>query len=552
MTVATAGAIAIGAAEEAAAVIFLFAIGELLETVAAGRARAGIEALINLVPRTARIEEAGQVWEVPVERVCVGDIVVVRPGDRVPSDGRVIEGLSEVDEAPVTGEFVPVVKSVGDLVYAGSINANGMLRVRLTHTAADNTIARIIHLVEEAQGSKAPTARFIDRFSAYYTPAAMTVAALIMVGPPLFVGADWYTWIYRGLATLLIACPCALVISTPAAIASGLASGARRGLLIKGGAALETLGKVKTIAFDKTGTLTIGKPQVTDIRAVEGTEDGLLAKAAAVERGSSHPLGLSIIAAAEARGLAIPQDFGGNAVPGKAVTARLREGFVSVGSPRYAAELGVLPDDVAPRIEALEGEGKTVVVVLVGKRVIGLIALRDEPREDAAAGIAQLKALGIRTVMLTGDNRRTGDVIGRALGLEVQSELLPDAKLAVINGLKKAGPIAMVGDGINDAPALATANVGVAMGSGTDVALETADAALLKNCVLGVVELVALSRATLSNIWQNITIALGLKVVFLATTVFGVTLLWMAILADTGATVLVTANALRLLRWHWR
>jgi Cd2+/Zn2+-exporting ATPase len=550
MTVAAAGAIAIGAAEEAAVVIFLFAIGELLETVAAGRARAGIKALIDLVPRTARIEEGDRVREVPVKSMRVGDIVVVRPGDRVPSDGSVIEGQSEVDEAPVTGESVPVAKGVGDQVYAGSINANGMLRVRLTRTAANNTIARIIHLVEEAQGSKAPTARFIDRFSAYYTPVAMAVAALIIVGPPLIAGADWYIWIYRGLATLLIACPCALVISTPAAIASGLASGARRGLLIKGGAALETLGKVRTIAFDKTGTLTIGKPQVTDIIAIEGTDHDVLIKAAAVERGSSHPLGLSIIAAAEARNLLVPQNFGGNAVPGKAITARLREGFVSVGSPRYAAELGVLPEDVAPRIEALEGEGKTVVVVLASKRVIGLIALRDEPREDAAAGIARLGGLRIRTVMLTGDNRRTGDAIGRALGLEVQSELLPDAKLAVINDLKKAGPVAMIGDGINDAPALATANVGVAMGSGTDVALETADAALLKNRVVGVVELVALSHATLSNIWQNITIALGLKAVFLATTVFGVTSLWMAILADTGATVLVTANALRLLRWR--
>jgi Cd2+/Zn2+-exporting ATPase len=550
MTVAAAGAIAIGATEEAAVVIFLFAIGELLETVAAGRARAGIKALINLVPRTARIEAGGEVREVPVERLRVGDIVEVRPGDRVPSDGAVIEGQSEVDEAPVTGESVPVAKGVGDQVYAGSINANGVLRVRLTHSAADNTIARIIHLVEEAQGSKAPTARFINRFSTYYTPAAMAVAALTIVGPPLIVGADWYTWIYRGLATLLIACPCALVISTPAAIASGLASGARRGLLIKGGAALETLGKVRTIAFDKTGTLTIGKPQVTDIVAIEGTEDDVLAKAAAVERSSSHPLGLSILASAEARGLAIPQNFGGNAVPGKAVTARLREGFVSVGSPRYAAELALLPDDVAPHIEALEDEGRTVVVVLVGKRVIGLIALRDQPRDDAAHGIVRLKALGIRTVMLTGDNRRTGDAIGRALGLEVQSELLPDAKLAVIDDLKKAGPVAMIGDGINDAPALATANVGVAMGSGTDVALETAEAALLKNRVLGVAELVTLSRATLSNIWQNITIALGLKAVFLATTVFGVTSLWMAILADTGATVLVTANALRLLRWR--
>jgi Cd2+/Zn2+-exporting ATPase len=551
MTVAAAGAIAIGAAEEAAVVIFLFAIGEFLETVAAGRARAGIKALINLIPRTARIEETGQVRDVPVERLRVGDIVMVRPGDRVPSDGEVIEGVSEVDEGPVTGESVPVAKGIGDRVYAGSINANGMLRVRLTHTASDNTIARIIHLVEEAQGSKAPTARFIDRFSAYYTPAAMAVAAFIIVGPPLVAGADWYTWIYRGLATLLIACPCALVISTPAAIASGLATGARRGLLIKGGAALETLGKVRTIAFDKTGTLTIGKPEVTDIIAIEGTEVDVLAKAAAVERGSSHPLGHAIIAATEVRKLTIPPAFGGStAIPGKAVTARLKEGFVSVGSPRYALGLGAVPEGVIAAVEKLEIEGKTVVIVMVANRPVGVIALRDEPRDDAIEGISRLKELGLRTLMLTGDNRRTGEAIGRALGLDVQFELLPDAKLAAINHLKKASPVAMVGDGINDAPALATADVGIAMGSGTDVALETADAALLKNRVLGVAELVALSRATLSNIWQNITIALGLKAVFLATTVFGVTSLWMAILADTGATVLVTANALRLLRWR--
>ena len=551
MTVATLGAIAIGAAEEATVVIVLFAVGELLETVAAGRARAGIEALINLVPRTARIEEDGDVREVPVERLRVGDIAVVRPGDRVPSDGEVIEGQSEVDEAPVTGESVPVSKGAGDQVYAGSINANGLLRVRLTHTAADNTIARIIHLVEEAQASKAPTARFIDRFSAYYTPAAMAVSALIIVGPPLVAGADWYTWIYRGLAILLIACPCALVISTPAAIASGLAAGARRGLLIKGGAALETLGKVTTVAFDKTGTLTVGRPRVTDVIAVEGSEDDALAKAAAVERGSSHPLGLAIIAAAEARGLSIPRTIdGAAAIPGKAVTARLEEGFVSVGSPRYAAEKASLSDEAQARIQALEAEGKSVVVVLASKRLIGVVALRDEPREDAAAGIARLKELGIRPVMLTGDNRRTGSAIAGALGLDVQSELLPDAKLAVIDDLKKAGPVAMIGDGINDAPALATASVGVAMGSGTDVALETAEAALLKNRVMGVAELVALSRSTLANIWQNISIALGLKAVFLVTTLFGVTTLWMAILADTGATVLVTANALRLLRWR--
>jgi Cd2+/Zn2+-exporting ATPase len=548
MSVATIGALVIGAAEEAAVVVFLFAVGELLESVAAGRARTSIEALMNIVPRTARREEHGGTREVPVEDLQVGDVVVIRPGDRVPSDGDVIEGESELDQAPVTGESVPVAKGVGSPVYAGSINANGVLRVRITRTAADNTIARIIHLVEEAQASKAPTARFIDRFAAYYTPAAMAVSGLIIIAPPVLFGAEWSTWIYRGLATLLIACPCALVISTPAAIASGLAAGARRGLLIKGGAALETLGKVTTIAFDKTGTLTIGKPQVTDVLAIEGSDDDLLAKAAAVERGTSHPLGLAIIAAAQARSLELPHAYGGAvAVPGKGITARLRDGFVSVGSPRHAAELNVLTDALAGRVERLEADGKTVVIVATKDRALGLIALRDEPRADAAIGIARLKQLGVRPLMLTGDNARTGSAIGGILGIEVQAELLPDAKVQAVNELRAAGLVAMVGDGINDAPALAASSVGVAMGGGTDVALETADAALLRDRVLGVAELVELSRATLANIWQNITVALGLKGVFLATTLLGVTSLWMAILADTGATVLVTANALRLL-----
>jgi Cd2+/Zn2+-exporting ATPase len=414
--------------------------------------------------------------------------------------------------------------------------------------AADNTIARIIRLVEQAQASKAPTARFIDRFALWYTPAAMAAALAIVVAPPLLAGADWSTWIYRGLASLLIACPCALVISTPAAIASGLAAGARRGLLIKGGAALETLGRVRTVAFDKTGTLTLGHPLMTDIVALEGSDDDVLSKAAAVERESSHPIGIAIVAAAGQRGLAIPKTFGGaTAIPGKAVTARLRDGFVSVGSPRHAAELGSLADAVQARITAFEAEGKTVVVVLGGKRAVGAIALRDEPRPDAAAAVARLKDLGVHPLMLTGDGRLAAESIARRVGVEVQPELLPDAKLGAIAALKATGPTAMIGDGINDAPALACANVGVAMGSGTEVALEVADAALLSNRVAGVVEMITLSRATLANISQNIAIALGLKVVFLATTLTGATSLWMAILADTGGTVLVTANALRLL-----
>ncbi len=551
MSVAAIGAVAIGEAEEAAVVIFLFAVGELLETVAAGRARAGIEALIDLVPRVAFRERDGAVEKVAAEELAIGDVVVVRPGDRVPSDGTVIDGASEVDEAPVTGESVPVLKEAGATVYAGSINANGELRVSISHVAADNTIARIIHMVEEAQESKAPMARMIDRFSRWYTPGAMVVAALIIVVPPLAFGGDWMTWVYRGLATLLIACPCALVISTPAAIASGLAAGARQGLLVKGGAALETLGKVTTVAFDKTGTLTRGRPQVTNIVPIRGDENSVLAVAAAVERNTSHPLGVAIMEAAEARGLELPATFGGGvATPGKAVTARLKEGFASVGSPRHAVEQAALEDDVAETITTLESQGKTVVVLMKGKTVEGLIALRDEPRDDAIEGVKRLTDRGVRALMLTGDNKRTADAIAAHLGLVARAELLPDAKLAEIGRLKADGPIAMVGDGINDAPALAAASVGVAMGAGTDVALETADAALLRNRVTGIADLIGLSQTTLGNIWQNIAIALGLKAVFLVTTLFGVTTLWMAILADTGATVLVTANALRLLTWR--
>ena len=555
MTVAAVGAISIGAAEEAAVVVLLFTVGELLETLAADRARAGIRGLIGLMPRTAQRQRPGsdQTETVPAEQLAVGDTVVVAAGERIPSDGVVIEGESEVDEAPVTGESVPVSKQPGSTVYAGSINANGELRIRLTHSAADNTIARIIHIVEEAQSAKSPTARFIDRFSYYYTPAAMLLALLVIVVPPLIFDADWQTWIYRGLAVLLIACPCALVISTPAAIASGLAAGARRGLLIKGGAALETLGKVKTIAFDKTGTLTAGSPKVTDIVPTLGDHNRVLGLAAAVERGSSHPLARAIVEESHARRATDLRRFGGvTALPGKGVTARVDKVIVTVASPRHAAEQFSFDDGTRQVVERLEREGKTVVVVTEDKTPVGMIALRDEPRPDAASGLSALRQLGVRIVMLSGDNARTAAAIARSLDIEGVGELLPQAKLERISAYKLDGPVAMVGDGINDAPALAAASVGIAMGAGTDVALETADAALLNNRVTGIADLVALSRATLSNIWQNITLALGLKAVFLATTLVGMSTLWMAILADTGATVLVTANALRLLRFKPR
>lgn len=547
ISVAAIGAIAIGEAAEGALVVFLFAIGELLENVAAGRARAGIQALAALAPKTALLLEGNQTREVPVEQLQVGQLVRVQPGGRVPADGTITEGDSNLDDSPVTGESVPVHKSAGDTVYAGSINTDGVLTVRVERGASDNTIARIIHLVEEAESSKAPTARFIDRFSRWYTPAAMAVAFLFAVLPPLLFGQPWNEWIYKGVALLLIACPCALVLSVPAAVTSGISAGARRGLLIKGGAALETIGSVSTVAFDKTGTLTENKPQVTDVIGLRAPEQEVVLLAAAVETGSAHPLAKAILA--RAQGQAVPAAQDAKAISGKAVTATVQGRALAVGSPRYAVEVASLSPDEQAQIARLEEQGKTVVVVLDGRQVLGLLAIRDEPRADAKEAVARLKGLGVRSLMLTGDNARTGNAIARDLGLDVEAELLPEDKLQRIAALKASGKVAMVGDGINDAPALAQSDVGIAMGGGTDVALETADAALLRHSVTGVAELVELSRAVMTNIRQNVAFALGLKAIFLVTTLLGITGLWPAILSDTGATVLVTANALRLLRF---
>ena len=550
MSVAALGAVAIGAAEEATIVVLLFAIGELLENVAAGRARAGIKALAGLMPRTARVERNSRVVEVAADSLRLGEVVQVRPGDRIPCDGLVLEGQSAVDESPVTGESIPVFRSPGEAVVAASVNTASLLRVRVTAAGSDNTISRIVHMVEEAAASRAPTQRFIEKFSTYWTPGAMAVAALVILVPPLAFGADWWTWIYRGLAVLLIACPCALVISVPAAMASGLSAGARRGLLIKGGAALELIGRAVTVAFDKTGTLTAGRPRVTDILPMPGTsEAALLRMAAGVEAGSAHPLARAVLEAAEARGITAPSATDAGAIPGKAATAMVEGRHVAIGSPGYAEEQGAsLPN--ASEIGSLETAGKTVVVVLADGKPLGILTLRDEPREDAAAAIAALKGMGLTSMMLTGDNERTGRAIASGLGIDVRAHLLPEQKLREIEALKSRGPIVMVGDGINDAPALAAASVGVAMGGGTAVALETADAALLRERVSGVAELIALSRDTLANVKQNVAIAVGLKLVFLATTLLGITGLWMAILADTGATLLVTLNALRLLGWR--
>ena len=558
MSVAAIGALIIGEPEEAAAVVFLFSVGELLESVAADRARAGIRALASLVPKTAILLDAqGGQRDVPADSLQIDDLVLVRPGDKVSADGVITQGASSLDDSPVTGESIPVAKTIGDKVFAGSINMDGALQIRVEKTAADNTIARIIELVEQAQASKAPTARFIEKFSRYYTPAVMAIAALVIIIPPLAMGGEWATWLYRGLALLLIACPCALVLSTPAAIASGLAVGARRGLLIKGGSALETIGRVNTVAFDKTGTLTEGKPRVTDVIAFTQQhtdsqgEDAILALFASIESASSHPLAKAIIDHAKAANIAIPVASKAYATAGKAVHATVAGRSLAIGSPVYAAnETSITPKQHA-QIEALQNEGKTVSVLFdeQNREVLGLVALRDELREDAQQGVAQLKAMGVRSVMLTGDNRLTAQALANHLDVEWQAELLPEDKLRLLNEMKDNHKIAMIGDGINDAPALATADVGVAMGGGTDVAIETADVALLKSRVTDVAHLIALSRATLFNIHQNVIFALGLKAVFLITTVLGITGLWIAVLADTGATVLVTLNALRLLRF---
>jgi len=551
MTIAATGALFIGAAEEAALVVFLFAVGEVLEGVAANKARDGIRALTRLVPKTALLEVGGDLNEVPAESLAIGQIVVVRPGDRIPADGEIVEGTSGIDESPITGESVPVAKSINDDVFAGSVNTEAVLRIRVTREAEDNTIARIIHLVEEAESSRAPTERFIDRFSRWYMPAIVGLAILVMVVPPIGFEQSWDTWIYRGLALLLIGCPCALVISVPASIASAMSSGARHGLLMKGGAVIEAAAAVQHVAFDKTGTLTHGTPRVTDIVPFgDYTERNVLELAATIEAGSSHPLAQAILDRATSEGISLRDANSGRAIPGKGVEATVDGNVSWVSNPDFAENSGVLDDAKLSRAVELEGEGKTTVVVFQEQNALGLIAMRDEAREDAKDAIAQLKAMNVGATMLTGDNERTAAAIADSLGIEAKAQMLPQDKLMAIKELGKRGGVMMIGDGINDAPALKQATVGVAMGSGTDVALESADAAILRDRVTDVVNKIRLARTTMANIRQNITIALGLKAVFLVTSVLGITGLWIAIMADTGATVLVTLNALRLLTYN--
>ncbi|MNG68773.1 Lead, cadmium, zinc and mercury-transporting ATPase [compost metagenome] len=548
MSVAAIGALFIGATAEAAMVLLLFMVGEMLESYAANRARRGVKALMELVPEDALLLQGTERKRVPVASLRPGDVIEIAPGGRLPADAELLNPFASFDESALTGESVPVERQQGQKVAAGSLSVDQAAQMKVISEPGKNAIDRILQLIEEAEERRAPIERFLDRFSRYYTPAIMLLAIAVILVPPLLYAQPWDVWIYRGLTLLLIGCPCALVISTPAAITSGLAAATRRGALIKGGAALEQLGQVQTIAFDKTGTLTEGKPTVTDVLPLNGiSEQQLLTLAAAVEAGSHHPLAQAIINRAEQYGAPLPLAQGRRALAGVGVEGVIDGKTLLISAPAKLAA-GLLSQQGSQQVEQLENAGKTAVVVLEDGVPIGLLALRDTLRSDAKQAIAELKALGINGVMLTGDNPRAAAAIATELGLDYRAGLLPEDKVRAVTELSELRPTAMIGDGINDAPAMKASSIGIAMGSGTDVALETADAALTHNRLVGVAEMIRISRATHANIRQNITIALGLKGVFLITTLLGLTGLWLAVLADSGATALVTANALRLLK----
>ncbi|EMX6282895.1 MULTISPECIES: zinc/cadmium/mercury/lead-transporting ATPase [Providencia] len=547
MTVAAIGAIFIQATEEAAMVILLFMLGEMLESYSAGRARRGVSALMALVPEDAVLIKNGQKTTIPVAQLQPGDIIEIAPGGRLPTDAVLVSGFASFDESALTGESVPVERNIGDKVAAGCLSVDRAVQMQVVSEQGQNAIDRILQLIEEAEERRAPIERFIDRFSRVYTPIIMLISALVIVIPPIFFSAPWETWIYRGLTLLLIGCPCALVISTPAAITSALATATRRGALIKGGAALEQLGTITTIALDKTGTLTEGKPHVTNLVPVEGlSESELVQITASVEVGSHHPLAKAVVNKAGALSLSITEAQERKALSGKGVEGVLNGKRILVSAPNRLDT--PLNSEWQSKVETLEAEGKTVVVTLENNRVIGLTALQDTLRKDAADTMSMLKALNVNAVMLTGDNPRAASAIAGQLGMEYRAGLLPEDKVTAVMELNRNHSTMMVGDGINDAPAMKASSIGVAMGSGTDVALETADAALTHNRLTGLAEIIALSRATRKIIRENIAIALGLKAVFLITSLLGITGLWVAVLADSGATALVTANAVRLLR----
>ncbi|WP_428772028.1 zinc/cadmium/mercury/lead-transporting ATPase [Vibrio sp.] len=548
MSVAALGALYLGETVEATMVLLLFLIGERLEAYAASRARSGVQSLMKLVPENAVKLVDGIRITVPASDLVPGDLIEISPGGRLPADG-LLEDATSLDESALTGEPLPVERLAGEAVMAGAVVVDRVVRLKVTSKQGQNAIDRILHLIEQAEARKAPLERFLDQFSRWYTPTMMLLALLVIILPPLMFGQEWQTWIYRGLALLLIACPCALVISTPAAITSGLAAAARRGALIKGGAALERLGKVELMAFDKTGTLTLGKPGVTDIIGHgEFSRDEILASIAAIEVGSSHPLAVSLVDRAAQQQLSLAEADNKRALIGSGVEGEINGCLYQAIAP---SKLAIpMPEQLAQQVTQLEREGKTVVVATRRRdQLMGLIAWQDTVREDARHAIQALDYLGIQALMLTGDNPRSAEHIGLSIGIDFEANLLPEDKVAHIEQMSQQCHVAMVGDGINDAPAMKAAGVGIAMGGGTDVALETADAAITHNRLLELAGMIELSRATLQNIRQNITLALGLKGVFLVTSLFGITGLWVAVLADSGATALVTLNALRLLKF---
>ncbi|NOI67573.1 zinc/cadmium/mercury/lead-transporting ATPase [Vibrio sp. 99-8-1] len=547
MSVAALGALYLGETIEASMVLLLFLLGEKLEAFAAARARSGVQSLMALVPEQAIKIVDGERVEVAAGSLQPNDVIEVAPGGRLPADGVVMSDAS-FDESALTGESIPVEHSAGEQVMAGSVVVDTVVRLTVTSKQGENAIDRILHLIEEAESHKAPIERFLDRFSRWYTPLMMVLAAAVIITPPLLFAQPWETWIYRGLALLLIACPCALVISTPAAITSGLAVAAKRGALIKGGAALESLGRIEMVAFDKTGTLTEGKPQVTDIVGLNGRErEYILTHAAAIEVGSSHPLAISLVKKARSENVTLPEAENKKALIGIGLSGEIDGVQYQVLSPSKMSQ--EVTAEMASQVTQLEQQGKTVVYVLEHQQVIGVIAWQDTLRSDAKEAVKELTRLGINTVMLTGDNERSAQGMSSKIDIDYKAGLLPNDKVDAIAHYAKEQQVAMVGDGINDAPAMKAASVGIAMGGGTDVALDTAEAALTHNRLVELPAIIQLSKATLTNIRQNITLALGLKSVFLVTSLFGITGLWVAVLADSGATVLVTLNALRLLKY---
>ncbi len=554
MTVAVLGAMAIGEWFEAATVSFLFALSLAIESWSVGRARRAISELLDLAPPTARLlRPDGSETDIPVAEVRPGDSFIVPAGGRVPLDGRVVAGTSAVNQAPITGESVPVEKQPGAELFAGTINGDGTLIAEATKAAGDTMLARIIHMVEEAHARRAPSEQWVERFARVYTPTVMALAILVFVLPPLVLGQAWDVWFYRALVLLVVACPCALVISTPVSIVASLAAAARAGVLVKGGAFIELPARLRAMAMDKTGTITRAEPEVVRIVLLgEHTEAQLMARAAALEARSTHPLARAIIRHAERQGLALTPAADVQVLRGKGLTGTFAgEGFW-LGSHRYVVERGQDTPEIARLAEALEPDGKTVIVVGNQRHVCGLIAVADTIRPQARDIVRQLHAAGIaHVVMLTGDNRVTAEAIAREVGIdEVHAELLPEDKVKKVEELvARYGTVAMVGDGVNDAPALARANLGIAMGVvGSDAAIETADIALMTDDIAKLPWLVRHARRTLTVIRQNIAFALGIKAVFVILTFAGMASLWGAIAADMGASLLVVFNGLRLLR----